>query len=763
MKQLFYILLLSIFLGSVSYSQTSGQKDSIDKLLQRMAYERSDNEEIERKIDELLQEMTIEEKIGQMIQITVDVFSRITEYNESESGIIHIELDTAQFIPFLTKYPISSIINGYGFTPENWIEYENAIQGLNQKYTRLKIPIIHAADHQHGANYIHGSTIFPHSLNMAATFNTDLLTKEGQIVGIESADLGHHWILGPIADLGVNPLWPRIFETYGEDPYLTKSMAVAYLDGRINNPDIAPYKQATCAKHFLAYSDPKAGWDRTPTDISNQTLMEFHVPPFKAVIDNGIHAIMLSSSDLNGVPVHGSYEIVTTLLRDHLGFKGVVITDWDDIYKMARYHKVARNNSEATLLSLNAGIDITMSPFDLDFGDILLEYYKEGIIPVERINLSVARILRMKLQIGLFDNYLPRNDRLEKIGCKEHNEVALQASRESIVLIKNDNLLPLNKKTSNILLAGPNANLKRVITGGWTYRWWPRTDDYFPENMHTVYTALQAEFENSTIILADSGEIVKKAAKADVIILALGENTHAEGFGNFNDILLPENQKMLIKEAQSTNKPVIIVMIGARPLIATEGFNKCSAFIWAGLSGVYGGQAIAEIISGKINPSGKMSISYPAYSGHILNYNHKSSDVLYDIPPKDPLTAIAWFGEGLSYSDFEYSDITLSDTIVNFNSTVKATITIANNSTIDGKESVLWFISDEYATITRPVKQLKYFEKKLVPAGEAERFEFEIVPEKDLSFTDSKGKQIIETGYFTLSVGDKTARFKLIK
>ncbi len=744
--------------------QTSGFaqviKDSQEKIKERRKTERTSNTLIESHIDELLAKMTIEEKIGQMIQVTVDVLSDTKEFNETESGITEIKLNPEKLKPFLEKYPIGSIINGYGFSPENWHEFYTQLQETNKQTTRLAIPILQSQDHQHGANYVAGATIFPHSLNMASTFNRELIEKETLITGIETADLGHRWILSPIGDLGCNPLWPRIFETYGEDPYLTSELCRVQIRARKNNSEIAPYKQVGCAKHFLAYSDPRAGWDRTPTDISTQTLYEKHIPPFKVIIDEGVEAVMLNSGELNGEAVHGSHNLVNKLLRDELGFKGVVITDWNDILKMIQYHKAARNEKEATLKAINAGIDITMEPTDLSFGDVLIELVNEGKVSEERIDLSVARILRMKMLAGLFDNPASRDDRLHKIGCKEHLKVAKQAAEESIVLLKNEKILPLKNPVQSIVLAGPNANIKRSLCGGWTFRWWPQNDSIFPKDMETVYTALQKEFGKNIVSLATSEDIESKSTDADVIVLALGEMPHAEGFGNTNNLSLDDDQTKLVEKAIETKKPLIIVMIGARPLICTNGFDHAEAFIWAGLPGVQGGSAIAKIISGRTNPSGKLSFSYPAFNGHYYNYNHKPSHSNYDIPPVNPRTLIASFGDGLSYSDFSYSNLHLSDSILFADSSIIATIDIENTSSKDGKETVLWYINDEYASITRPVKELKFFEKSELKAGEKKSFSFKIDPSM-LYFPDNQGNQIIEDGYFTIFCVDQMSRFKL--
>ena len=757
------ILPLLILFALLHKLKSNENYNSIEQLKHRRLTELTADSVMESYIDSMLNEMTIKEKIGQMIQIAVDVFAEITPHESSQTGITEINLDTKRFIPFVKEYPIGSILNGYGFSPENWIAFEESLQKANEKYSRLKIPILHGADHQHGANYVHGATIFPHSLNMASTFNRDLVYTESKITGIETADLGHRWIFGPIADLGCNPGWPRIYETYGEDPFLASEMVNAYLQARNDTTEIGPYKQVSCVKHFIGYSDPEGIWDRTPADISWQTLWDLHIPPFKQAIESGVDAVMLNSGEVNGQAIHGSYQFVTKLLRDDLNFKGVVITDWDDINKLWKYHRIAPNAKEATLAALNAGIDITMAPYNLEFGMFTEELLNEGRISIERIDLSVARILRLKYKSGVLEYPYPSGKRLHKIGSKDHQDIALNAARESIILLKNNKLLPLEKTKGAVLITGPFAHSKKALAGGWTYRWYPESDDIFPKDMQTVYSGLKEVLSGKSVELVEHVSSVLESNKSDVesIIVVLGEDVHTEGLGNINDILLPEDQKEILTNVLQTNIPVILVLVGARPLIATELYDQCETIIWAGLPGIHGGQAIAEIISGVINPSGKLSFSFPAHAGHYYTYNHKPSHTNYDIPPQNNRVIFAPFGYGLSYSSIVYSDLILSDTVLKGDASIKATITITNHSDIPAKESVLWYISDEVASITPRVKALKGFEKIFLSAGASDRLNFEISLDQ-VSFRDDKGQQILEPGYFTLFVGDLEKRFKLV-
>lgn len=582
------------------------------------------------------------------------------------------------------------------------------------------------------------------------------------VTAIETADIGHLWIFAPVLDLARTPLWGRFYETLGESPYVASTMGSIFVKTLQQDSSIAPYKIAATAKHFLAYSDPKSGWDRTPVDISEQTLYEIHVPAFKAAIDAGIESVMINSGEINGEPVHASSRILTTLLRNELKFKGVAVSDWEDIIRLYRNHKVAVNEREATYLAITAGIDMAMTPYTTDFCDHLLALVKEGRISEERINLSVARILRMKLKIGLFENPLPRNDRFNRIGTPENRALALEAARESIVLMKNDSeTLPLSpEKLKNILVAGPLADLKSPLSGGWTLRWINQDETLYPKHVQTVYSALQQQFKSVTLAKS-SAEIKSKASASDAIVLAVGEMPYSEGFGSITDINLPADQLALIEAALATHKPVIVVIIAGRPRIISSVYERCSAVLFAGWPGFEGGQAIAEIISGRVNPSAKMSFNYPYAVNRLLPHNHKASEELlaHEIP--NPI-ALLEFGKGLSYTKFEYSNLVLSDSVLTSDTArITAQVTVTNTGSRDGKEAVLWFLNDEVASITRPVRDLKFYEKKLLKPGESATYSFTIVPSRDLTFPDKNNTRLLEDGYFTLMVGPLKARFKL--
>ncbi len=432
------------------------KQGAVKSLADRRAFEKSSDASVESKIDEFISKMTLEEKIGQMTQINNSAIVTNADWGAGADLKIEIKIDTAKLGKILRKYYVGSFLNGIAVSPETWYNFYKDLQEYNMKTSRLKIPIIYGVDHMHGPNYLEGGTIFPQGINTAATYNNQFPADMAHVTAIETADLGHQWLFAPVLDLARTPLWGRFYETLGESPYVVSTMGTIFIKTVQNDPDIVPHKIGATTKHFIAYSDPKYGWDRGPADMSEQALYEFHVPAFKAAIDAGVKTVMLNSGDLNGEPVHSSYRIVTELLRDELKFKGVVVTDWEDIIRLYRNHKVATDEKDATLKAINAGVDVAMTPYTTDFCDHLKNLVKEGKISEERIDLSVSRILRLKLELGLFENPYPRNDRFNRVGSAENKAKALEAARESIVLMKNENAtLPLAaEKAKNILVCG---------------------------------------------------------------------------------------------------------------------------------------------------------------------------------------------------------------------------------------------------------------------------------------------------------------------
>jgi beta-glucosidase len=686
----------------------------------------------------------------------------VDEYTVVGTGGQAPVIDSIKLADVISRYQIGSFLTGGTRTARQWYEIGYRLQSINMAHSSNKIPVLFGIDYVHGTNYLYEGTIFPHNINLGASFNPVLARQTGIFTAREAASLGHHWNFAPAMDVGENKLWPRLYETYGEDTYVASIMGSEYIHG-LQETHIGPYSMAACAKHFIGYSLPASGWDRTAVEISRQRLQEVLIPPFQAAIKAGVKSIMVNSGEINGVPVHASYYYLTTILRDQLRFDGAVVSDYMDIIKLFKEHKVAENEKEATYMAVIAGIDVSMTPTSIDFCNYLKELVEEDRIPEERIDLSVKRILRLKYKLGLFDHPYPSDQYFDEIGSEEAHRAARNAAGESIVLLKNDrNILPLIRP-GRLVVAGVNSDSRMALCGGWTYTWQGNDASAYPDSIKTVVEALKAEYENTTIIPADAKSLRWHAGLADAIVIVTGENPYAEGWGNIDDFSLPDEEIELIETAVSTDKPVILILLEGRPRILGELFDECDAVIFAGLPGMFGGEAIAGILKGRINPSAKMSITYPFHSGHIIPYNHKHmvfSELNVHNADIQRYT-LGEFGTGISFTNFSYSNLVLSDTVINEEGKIKASVMVKNTGQREGKEAVLWFISDEVASVTRPVRQLKYFDKQFLLPGETKEFIFEIDPQIHLTYPDEKGNHVLEPGFFTLSVGPLSGRFKL--
>ena len=728
---------------------------------------------IEERVEDLLSRMTLEEKIGQMTQLNITMIN-----NEGVQRDVSLNPDKARDL--LQNYHIGSFLNGEAIPPEQWLEYINGLQRIAVEETRLGIPIIYGIDHMHGASYLEGSTIFPHNINIGATFNTEHAMQTGKITALESGPLGHIWNFAPVLDLAENPYWPRFYETFGEDPHLLSVMGRSYVEGFQGDHELFPYKLAATGKHFIGYSVPRSGWDRTPVDLSMQTIHEFHRPPFQAAIDAGMKTIMVNSGEVNGIPVHASKELLTGLLRDKMGFEGVIVTDWADIGKLYNFHKTARDYDEATLQAIEAGIDMSMTPTSLSFNESLLKLVDEGLVTEERLDESVRRILKLKFELGLFEHPYPSGQGIDEIGSDSHKSLALKAAQESMVLLKNrENVLPLSNSIEKLLVVGPSAESKRNLAGGWTLAWQGAAEEKYPESMKTITEALRDEFPNTEIISMDSigkkysktrREFNEVAESADAIIVAAGEEPYTEFVGNITDLNLPDDQLDMIRAVNGTGKPAVLVLVAGRPRVINEIVPDTDSIIWAGLPGFEGADAIAHVISGKINPSGKLPFSYPQFVGHFIPYNHKPSAAYYfdetvanEIVVDLGATQMWEFGFGLSYTRFNYENLELSSTELNDNDRLTAKISVTNAGDRVGTESVLWFLTDEVGRISRPVKELVHFERVTLDPGETVEMTFIIDPENHLSYPGFEGESILEEGYFTVQVGGEKARFYLEK
>jgi len=708
----------------------------------------------------LLALMTLDEKIGQMTQLCA---SSITL-----DGTKKLDLNVQKIREYILKQHVGSFLSGTG-TAEKWVDFVRGIQEVAMNETRLGIPVLFGMDNVHGSNYTDEATMLPHNLNLGCTFNPALAEEAARITAIESADLGHIWNFAPVLDVGKNPYWPRLYETFGEDPLVCGTMGSAFIRSFQNCPEIAPYKLSACAKHFIGYSDPKSGWDRTPSEIPDQTLYETFVPPFKMAFDAGVKTLMVNSGELNGEAVHGSKRILTDLLRTELGFKGVILTDIKDILKMVEMHGAYANEEEATLASIQAGIDMSMACSSTDFCDILKRLVVQGKISKQRIDESVRRILILKFDLGLFEHPYPRKDRVSLIGSKNHYSKALESARQSIVLLKNEGfILPFKKESQRILVAGQASNSKRIMNGAWTLEWLGAEELRQPRATKTLLEALKTAMPQKTFEWVDSMGVERKsssekiessiqdwkqkAASSDAIILAIGEQPYSEFKGNINDLRLSPIQEELVLWANESGKPLILILLEGRPRILPKITSDKHAIIFAGHPGVAGAEALAEILSGKYNPDGKLCFTYPKSVGHCVPYNHKKSEKY------EPAFT---FGHGLHFGEVLYSNLKIKDSLVSVSGTVSISVQIENTSSLPVKESVLVFNQDEVGRITRPVSKLALFRKVPLNPGEKRVIDVELKASDLCSYPDKTGKIITEPGFHTISVGTVSLRFKI--
>ncbi|HSR66993.1 MAG TPA: glycoside hydrolase family 3 N-terminal domain-containing protein [Acidobacteriota bacterium] len=710
----------------------------------------------EERVEDLLGRMTLAEKVGQMTQIN---FSAI-----NGSGQEAVQIDPDLVSQAIRRYHVGSFLNGIAVPASQWHEYSDQLQRINMRESRLGIPIIYGMDHIHGANYLSGATIFPQPFNLAATFNTELVRRMAKITVVETQGLGHHWIFAPVLGLARQPAWPRVYETFGADALLASRMGTAFIEGlrEASSETGDGHLRAACAKHFLGYSVPDSGYDRTPVDISWQSIREYLLPPFKAAIDAGVRTVMINSGEINGIPVHASKPILTGLLRQELGFEGVALTDWEDIIKLVNFHKVAEDERQATQMAVEAGIDMAMTPYTYAFSDHLQALVREGVISEERVDTSVRRVLRLKFELGLFEHPYPAQPRGDLIGAAQHRREALQAARESIVLLKNEGLLPLAEDAAHLLVTGPAANSKRNLGGGWTLRWTGGKPEEYPRDMLTIHEALARRFGASRVtLMEDIGEpgsqarrkFEEAAASADAVIVAVGEEPYAEVTGQINDLTLDSGQLELVGAAAGASSKVVLLLVQGRPRVVPPHYaQSLPAMLMAGLPGFEGAEAIADVLSGRFNPSGRLPLSYPAYPTHTVPYNHKATD---------KSSALFPFGHGLSYTRFEYSGLEIDGESHSPGQEIEARVTVRNAGERTGQESVLWFVTDEVGSITRPVRELKHFEKIELQPGQSRTLRFTIVPGRDLAFPDARGKKHLEPGSFTLSVGGLKTAFKL--
>jgi beta-glucosidase len=744
---LFFLLLLSIF---SSYAQQSV------------------HEQIEGKIDVLMSTMTLEEKVGQMTQLTLDYVCQGQYFDGAKEMMIDpIRLDSA-----LLHYHVGSILNtGTHTLPRTtWYELIKGIQFVAMNKTRLKIPVLYGIDAIHGANYTVGGTLFPQELGLAATWNRSLVEQAGAVTAYEVRASAIPWNFSPVLDLGRQPLWSRFFETFGEDPYLVSQMGSAMVRGYQGTNIANKENVAACLKHYMGYSNSLSGKDRTPILMPERLLREYYLAPFQEAIQQGALTVMVNSAEINGTPVHADYHIITEILKQELKFEGFALTDWEDIMFLHTRHRIASNYKEAIAIAINAGIDMSMVPLEVNFCKLLVELVKENKVPMTRIDDAVRRILRVKYRLGLFEHPYYELNEYPKFGSEEFTQFSFQAALESMTLLKNkDQVLPLNKR-KKILLTGASAHSLNILNGAWTHTWQGVETKYNTKGKKTIYQALQDKIGAEQVVYVEgvrlnqdinTAEALKKAQGVDYIVVCLGENPCTEKDGDINDLTFDQAQLELVKRLAQTGKPIILVLTVNRPRIFTEVEALASAVVMAYLPGNEGGRAIAETVYGDYNPSGKLPFSYPKYTGALNTYDHKYSEsVLMDkgYLGVDPLYP---FGFGLSYTSFEYSALSLSANKMTLSDSLTIKVKVKNTGNREGQEVIQLYTQDEYASITPSVKRLKRFEKIKLKPGESKVFTFSL-SSQDLKFVNAKNQWIVELGDFKVMIDKLSASFVLL-
>ncbi len=739
MKQA-YVAILCLFMLSVSSSAAA-----------------KDSRHINERVKAILSRMTLEEKVGQMTQLTIQT---VLHSKGPDKGMI----DMKKLNEAILEHHVGSFLNvsDSSLSVQSWNRLITTIQDVAMK-SRLRIPVIYGIDAIHGATYTKGATLFPQPLNMAATFDTTLLKKEGAITALEVRASGIPWIFYPLMGPGRQPLWSRLYETFGEDPYLAGKMGVSYIEGAQGNDIGAPDKVATCLKHYVGYGFPLDGKDRTEAWIPWRMMEQYYLPPFKAGVDAGAPTIMVNSAEVNGIPGHANYRLLTEVLRKRWHFKGFVVSDWGDIKNLYSKYHIVSSPEEAVRVAVMAGVDMSMVPTDYSFYNYLIRLVKAGKVPMWRINQAVSRILKVKFELGLFNNPFPDKHLAAKFASPPSDSANLEAAEESITLVKNhDHFLPLSKNIK-VLVSGPNADELATMNGGWTITWQGNAENLYPKNKPNPLQAIEAKIgkQNVTYVqgctydsLTDADSAVAAAKNADAVILFLGEHTYAETAGNINSLALPWAQIKLARMLMATGKPVVLVMLEGRPRVINPIVGGSKAILAAFLPGMDGGEALANILFGDANPSGRLPITYPRYVDALYHYDHGRASVMggnvYD--PQ-------WnFGYGLSYTTFKYTDLKISRKRIDEHEHQVVTVKVTNTGSMAGKDAVLLYLGENYRQVSHPVKQLEGFGKIYLEPGQSKVVAFTITPEQ-LSFIGISDKKIIQPGMFEVSVGDLSGKF----
>ncbi len=728
--------------------------------------------QIEANVEKTLSKMTLDEKIGQMLELNLDVMGTMTV----ENGKPVWKLNEEMLDSCISKYKVGSILNAPGTraaTVKQWQEWIRLIQKKSLKY--IGIPSVYGLDHNHGVTYTQAGTLFPQPINLAASFNPQLATEMAQVTAYESRAGNCPWVYNPVLDLGRDPRWSRIWESFGEDALVNARMAEAEILGyQGTDPNhIDPFHVATSVKHYFAYGAPFTGKDRTPAYVAPNMLREKYFEPFRAAIRAGALTIMANSSSINGVPVHASYEYLTKWLKEDLNWDGMIVTDWADINNLYQREKVAKDKKDAIRIAINAGVDMSMDPYSVEFCILLKELVQEGKVSQARIDDAVRRILRLKYRLGLFDKPNTGGKEYNKFGSEEFATKSLRAAEEAEVLLKNEgNILPL-AKGKKILLTGPNANQMRCLDGGWSYTWQGSKAEDLAEQYNTIYEALCNKYGKENVILEQGvtynedgnyydenepqiAKAVSAAAQADVIVACVGENSYCETPGNLTDLWLSNNQRDLVKELAKTGKPIILVLNEGRPRLIADIEPLAKAVVDILLPGNYGADALANLLAGDVNFSAKMPYTYPREINSLATYDYKVSE---EVPTMegaynyDAKVSLQWpFGYGLSYTTYDYSNLKVSKNQFTADDVLTVSVDVKNTGSREGKEVVLLYSSDLVASITPDNKRLRDFTKISLQPGETKTVTFN-VPAKNLAFVGADGRWTLEEGEFLFKVG----------
>ena len=720
----------------------------------------------------LLPKLSLDEKIGQMAQLDL-----VTVMVSNSSPI---QLDTNKLREALVRYKIGSFINcgvNHALTLDEWHYVNGTIQDMVRAETPHRIPLLYGIDSIHGATYVLGSTLFPQDIAMAATRDPELMQRCAEISARQTRAAGLRWTFAPVLDVGRQPLWARLPETFGEDPYLASVLGVAAVRGFQGDDLKSPTAVAACLKHYLGYSFPLSGKDRSPALIPDSYLREYFLPPFRAAVKAGAQTVMVNSGEINGVPVHGSKYLLTDVLRGELGFKGVIVSDWEDVIRLHTWQHVAATPEDAVKMALDAGLDMSMVPMDYSFCDLLKKLVREGRVPEKRIDQSVRRILRLKAELGLFENPYVETNGVGEFDRPEYHETALKAAEEALTLLKNeDGILPLSK-SAKVLVAGPAANSLSALHGCWSYTWQGRDESWYPKTTPTIVEAIREKIGASNVLYhqgatfdgkaMDVDAAVADAARADAVVLCLGEDAYAETPGDINDLDLPEGQQLLARRLYTTGKPVVLVLVEGRGRIIREIEPGAKGILMAYWPGSGGAQAVANVLFGDANPSGKLPFTYERYANNLITYDRKFTDCLDENTPPEGHSADEYrpqfeFGHGLSYTAFAFKNLSLSAPVLKGRGRLPVSVDVANTGQRAGAEVVELYTRQLYASLTPPLKRLRAFQRVELRPGETKTVTF-VLTAADLALVNAASKLTTEPGEFEVMIANQKARVRFEK